>query len=610
MPTIINERIASIVIDKEYQVAQSNARERNDELEDAVNMLECERTQKEYDWMSDIFIPEFPSHVLTQASNDAAQMFTTRDFTSVYLEDGRPEAKAKAGAAKECINRTLNQRHMHFFMKFIRSKMLNMLGGYVYIRCWWDQEFEREIIEDELGNMEIEDLRTMDRFDFDVFDSRNVFTDNSYVYSIQDKPWISLRFERTLQQLKAEGDKLNYQNLDEVEKLNTQGETETSKESYNKEDAETKMIDLSAPFDILERHGKFWCIVDEVDDDGYPLEVSPGIDEHGMPIDNAEFIETIITFVLSGNSRVMIRFQPQPYVDSLGRPFKPLIRGLCYIHPTKDTGLSDAKLASELQVALNDTFNLGMDRTILATMPTMRGRRGMLEDNTDIHFAPGHTIFVNEMDDLQEFEIKDDIMGSLRQQEVLVDKMRQVTSTYQPAMGQVPEDASTTATATAAASAGTNTRMNFKSLVFEHTFLTELYWMILQMTHQFASPDTAVAVMGDKAEDFDPYGDYIYKPVSQGIESEQSKQAKIDRFIQVAGLVQNLQNPKAPAMFNMIVARIMELMGDEFEEYADALLDEGAGPLGGGASPENTTEPTQNQTGLPMSIEEQGIRNV
>ena len=42
--------------------------------------------------MSDIRIPEFISHVLTQASIDANQYFSTKDFVEVYLEDDSDDA--------------------------------------------------------------------------------------------------------------------------------------------------------------------------------------------------------------------------------------------------------------------------------------------------------------------------------------------------------------------------------------------------------------------------------------------------------------------------------------------------------------------------------------
>ena len=93
--------LAKQVIVDEVEVAKSNMQPTNDDFEIYTALLDTERQDKQYDWMSDIRIPEFASHFLTQSSIDVAQYFQTRDFVEVYLEDGSEEAKANSAAAKE-----------------------------------------------------------------------------------------------------------------------------------------------------------------------------------------------------------------------------------------------------------------------------------------------------------------------------------------------------------------------------------------------------------------------------------------------------------------------------------------------------------------------------
>lgn len=611
----VESQVTRQIVDVEYTVAHSNASNQNAEFESIIDLLECERTERDYEWMSDIFLPEFPAHMLTQSSLDAAQYFQNREFVDVYLEDGSEEARTRADAAKELINRTLNQRHMSYFQKYIRARLINNLNGVVYARCWWEKELEPfvdEVVEldgnNELVTKPVVKTRAIrDKFNFDILDPRNVFTDNVYSYSIQDKSWIIIRFERTLAALEADADVMGYENLDKLKNTPAPRETQTSMETYNRDDSEMKIAGaLKGTFDVLERHGLFWAI-------RTPEGIKPGIDGSGEKIDKAELIETIITVVVSGAQRILIRFQEQPYRDAHGKAFRPIIRGTCYIHPTKDLGLGDGKFSRELQIAINDTFNISNDRVMLATLPTLKAKKYAIEDTSEIYFEPQHVIPLEDpTNDLVEFKIEDNVTGALQQINLLIGQMQQANAIYPPTMGNTPKKASTTATAIASAESRTNTRYYYKSLTFEHTFLSELYWMILQMTSQYAHPDTGLQLMGEKVYDFDPRSEYFYKPISQAIETEHAKNTKRKEIIQMLSFVAQVPNPNTPKLINLLMRRYFELSGDEAETFVNALLDENAPPPqeGGVAATPNQGVPASNQTGVPMSNIEQGVRGV
>jgi hypothetical protein len=624
----IQDALANVVIDQEYQTAKSNKDMEDSEFETYVDLFDSERPEKDYDWMSDISLPEFPSHMLTQSALDVSQYFQTRDFVGAYLEDGSEEAKANAAAAKECINRTLNQKHLHHYQKYVRAKTINHLQGSVWMECWWEQEIKRMVVgqEEEIldiaianeNEVEIKtrmndvegDVIVIDRFNYDVIDPRNVFTDNSYVYDIQDKPFIFIRRERTLSQLEADADRHGYFNLDKLKEGEAPGETETSSETTNSVDEQQpNPIKGDEPFDLIKRYGKSWCKVLERDEYGDPIDVLPGIDKDGNPLEGAELHEVVITYAMSDASKWLIGFNLQPYVDAEGNPYRPLIRGLCYVHPTKDNGIGDGKANRELQTAIDDTFNMGNDRVRLATIPVFKGKKYSTADSDTFYMEPGHKIDVENPDDLQEIQISSDIGGAMAQLGMLTSSMDKAMSIFPNTMGgQVA--ASTSATAIAGSESRTDMRTNYKSMTFEHTGLTPMYWMIQQMTYQFAQPETGEKLMGDKLYSFDPKKDYHYKPVSASIESEQSKAAKINSLTQLLGYVSNLQHPGAVKIVNSLMARIFELQGDEVSEYSRVLLDEGT-PMaqdqpvqtaGGG-------EPASNQSGLPQSTAEQATRS-
>ena len=404
---------------------------------------------------------------------------------------------------------------------------------------------------------------------------------------------------------------MGYINLDRLEKVKPPKQTKTSEESYNKYEQKQKADNQIMPFDIYERHGKLWVIIDERGKDNYPIKISIGVDEFGKVLPEAEFIEAISTFAVSDNTKVLIRFQPQPYRDYVGRPYRPLIRGLCYVHPTKDSGLGDGKAVRELQVAINDTFNVSNDRVMLATMPTFKVKKYAADTySAGYYFAPGHGMEVENADDITEFQFRDNMQGALSQLMMLTGQMDKAMAVYPTTMGALPDMASTTATAVAGADSRTNARSNYKSLTFENTLLTELYWQILQMTNQFAEPETGQKLMGDKVQNFDASADYFYTPLSEAIETEYSRSNQIKELTTLISFIApSVQiDPQMFLILKYMVAKIFKLMGDEHGDIVAQLMTKNAGQ--GGKQIANQPNATSNQNAVPMGGMEANTREM
>ncbi len=639
-PRELTQHLEQIYLTSELPVAQSNTADDNRVFEDALNLIDLDTSGGDYDWHSDLSLPEYLAMFLTQASLDAAQLSTTRDYSEVYLQDGSEEAKAKAAAAKECINRTLNQRHLYFFIKYLRAQGIRRLSPRgVTWRCWWERKdhpvvtgWKKNMVVDDTVDVNgmpmmdrsiqvpgmkemmepvVEDEPVVDRWNADVLDPRNVWMSPEYAYTIQDKKYVYVRYERTKDQLEAEQDDYGYFNLDLLgrppDKTDTAAETE-------KDAKETVPVSVSpdVSFDIIERYGKCWVKVTERDEvTGEPLKAEPGYDEFGKKSDKAELQECIMAWAKSGSVSTLIRFQLTPYVDTTGVPFRPLVRGLCYIHPTKDGGFGDERSAIPLQAAINDNFNMSNDRVRLATFPVIKVNKYDAEDNDTLYdFRPGHRMEMTDVKNAEEFRIRDDINGSLAQGQMLSGSLRRSMAVYPSTQGETPAIASTTATAIADAGAHANTRASYQQLTAEHTMLTELYWMILQMTGKFAHPKTGKKLMGDKVYDFDPNADYIYKPITQAIEPESSKFQKRKDYATMFGYAAQVPNPNTPKVLNKLLQGFFETFGDEYEDMAGAFFDEAAPmqpPTGGGMSP-NPEAPVSNQNMLPMTGGEMSAR--
>ncbi len=635
----VEGQLISRLVDDELAVEKRNRKLDDDEFNSYMDLLDSIREPKQYEWMSDIRLPEFLSHVLTQASMDADQYFKTRDFTEVYVQDESDEALASADAAKECINRTLNQKHLYYYLKYMRAKSYNNLLGRVYARCWWEKKTKQDVIghvksyvpldvdvlgrpmvDETLQHRALKEVNTpvigevpvVDRFNFEIIDPRNIFMDETFCYSLQDKKNIFIRSESSLDDLIDTQDDMGYFNLDKLKDfskdLSTAGETEYSSETVNTGDVTPKQVmpqqGLSPYFDIYTRFGRFWAVVGARDESGYPLEIEPGISDSGQALDKAELVETIMTFAVRGSHKVLIRFQANPYRDADNRPYRPLLRGLCYLHPLMDSGMGDGKHVRELQLAIDDTVNISNDRVMMATLPTLITKKFDAEDNPDVYIEPGHKIPVEKpSEDIKWLTISDNIQGALNQVQLFRNMMQQVDSVFPTTMGDVPTLASTTATAVAGADNRSNMRLNYKSLTFENTFLCDMHWMILQMTWQFAHPTTGEKLMGKKVYAFNPTQDYFYKSVSQAVETESSKASKIKMITQVLNSVITVRHPDTVKMFNFLMGKVMILMGDEFANFKEKLLDEKIPIQADGGSPAGSPDALQpsNQAGVPQS---------
>jgi len=276
---------------------------------------------------------------------------------------------------------------------------------------------------------------------------------------------------------------------------------------------------------------------------------------------------------------------------------------------TEDGGTGDGKYTKEIEIGINDTFNVSQDRVMLATLPTMAVSKHEIEDNSTVYIEPGHNIELNDVANFQEVKISDNILGALQQIDMLKKSMQQVDSIQPPSMGDTGI-ASTTATAFAGADRATDERSNYKALTFENTFLTDLYWMIQQMTFQYATEDTAEKLMGDKMFDFNPGLDYFYTPLSQSIEPEHSKLAKRREWATIFGYVAQIPHPDSVKMLNYAFGQFVKLMGDEYQNFKSSFLDESK-PIesGGVGSIEQQGGNASNQNGIAMSGAEESARS-
>jgi len=629
----INEKeanfLAASIVDDEYVVGQSNNNTPDNDYLDYLDMFDCERTQKGYDWLSDVFFPEFTAQSLTQAAIEASLYFNTHDFVEVYVGSEDDISIRSAKASKDLINKTLNRRGLWFYQKYMRAINIKNIGGVVYFRCWWEQETREEKIgtkrvrkpmgigldgnivehfedEDVMG-----DVILKDHFNFDVIDPRDVFTDSSYVYSMQDKRWIILRFDATIDELEMDADTMEYFNLDKLkdEKITNLKPSETKGDKTTHHGIDNKSEPSKTPlhpYTILQRLGKHWVMVENRDSDGNPVDVTIGIDEHGEKKKGAELCEMVITFALHGrNNRTIIGYHPARTIDSQGNPFRPITRALCYMHPAKDDGMGDGKCLRELQISINDTINMENDRTKLSTIPIMQGNRYDLTDNETLEWRPGAFWQTETGNKLEEVKISGGVAGALNQIYLYRNMMQQASGVSAQTQSQLAAP-TTTATATVSQAQRSDMRSRYRTLTMENTGLTDIYWFITQMSARHMKPETARKILGEEGVIFfDPTLDFTYKPVSSSIDDESSKQTKVQNWLQMLGYIIN--DPERRDAVDFILNETASLMGKEYEGFSRKFLAKtGAPPKpeGSNVQPSGGGIPATNQSGQPQSSEE------
>lgn len=640
----IAAKLASSIVDNEYETAKTNNNIPDNDYLSYLDMFDCERTEKNYDWMSDIFLPEFFSQINTQASIEADLYFKTHNFVDVYIGSEDELSQRAAKASKDLINQTLNRRELYYYQKYMRAVNMKNIGGATYLRCWWEQKvkkgvvgsrrevrdldvdiFGQDIIDrdlqvprQEFKDIDIEgDIVLHDHFNFDIIDGRDVFTDSSYGYSMQQQKWVILRFNQTKDELETDKESMGYFNLDKLIDSSVLHTTETIGDRSTHHGLDNKQEPTKTPLKdwmILERHGKHWVMVnkEDRDPDGNPIKVSPGIGTDGKKLKGAELHEMVISFALNGQQKHLIRYQPVRTIDADGRPFRPIIRWLCYIHPAKADGVGDGRCAKELQIGINDSINMASDRLKIATMPIQQGRQYDVTDNDSLVWEPGAFWQTETGDAIKEVKVSDNVVGMFNLIDIYKGGMQQgsgISLQTQSILGAP----TTTATATANQSQRADTRSNYRTLTGENTGMSELYWMITQMSAQFMRPETARKRLGDSMFDFNPALDFTYKPVSASIDTDESKQAKIRQWTQILGYIIN--DPERRQGVNAVLQELAALMGKEFEAFGKKFLaDTNAPPLpGGGGAGQQVTgggAPATNQTGAAQTGAEISTREL
>jgi hypothetical protein len=639
VPKETQDKLLSFVSD-ELDIAIRNTDKVEKEFEEYYNMIHGIREKKGNDWESDIYLPEFLSRLLTQIGNFCAQYFASTDYVDTALDSDDPKDVAEAKASKKLLNTILNDKYTYYYAKVVRTMMYVFTCGYGVIKGGYDQQVDKEFShnkqtsefmkDEETGGILADDgtayldptvqkpvietkeepvykdVTKRDMPTFDVYPIQNVYMSPEYCYSLNDKKYVIFEAEQTLGELKADAVKLGYFNLNLLEEEDPTGSL--GEKTYNKDGDLIESKNVEKVFVIEERWGNFWYKESGED-------IVPGFNDRGEFDKDAILGECIITSVKNRSKDkpwVVIRFQKSPHTR------RPMARFLCYVDMINDNGFGDGEINRELQRAINDNYNLMNYRTKLAITPAFKGKRfSGLDEN--IKITPEKTIMVENLEDLQEFKIQDNIQGGVIHQNLLSSRMDYVMATSPQTMGQ-QGDRAETATVGNIINQRANVRIGMKSMNLEFIGFTEFYDMLLTLCNDFMLPSTLEELIGDNAQYYNPKRKDKFRPVSQALETDESKQFKIKAWQGIMQMAGSVPNPKTPVVLNYAMGQILELMGGSFSHFKRFMYEEdpetnllytlatGAKSMPSPPAAPNPGAPSQNQQGTPQPPAEQATR--
>lgn len=626
----------------ELDIAKKNNEKVNENFKTVYNMIHSIRNRKPNDWESDISLPEFLTRLITKIGGFATQYFSSTDYVENDLDSDDPKDIAEAKAAKKLLNTLLKDPDAYYYHKIIRLINFCFACNHGIIKGGYSQRVDQvvshmnqksEIAVDPMtGEYMAEDgmpfrdptvqrakFNTreepvykdsilIDKPIFDVYPNQNVYESPEYCYSMNDKEYVIFETEKTLSKLRAEASEMGYFNLDFLEEEVPEGQR--GEKTYNKDGIlKEQPQPPEKTFMIYERWG------------AYPTkEVNgkyvPAIDAQGKFEVGSENVECIQHYVQNREKdapRHIIGFRKSKHTR------RPMVKFLCYVDMVDDNGIGDGEINREIQIAIDDNFNIGAYRTQMAAMPSFKGKKfsGVPEK---VKTGPQNVTMLENLADLEQWIIQDNPQGTGYQHNLLASRMDFAMATSPQTMG-MPAERAETATVGAITNQRQNIRSGMVNMNLNFIGFNEFYRMLLTLCNDFMLPETLDELIGkEDAMAYNPKRKDKFRPTSQALENDESKQFNIKTLQGLWGMTAPIQNPNTPKVLNMIWAGIVDLMGTQhaslkkvmFEEDPETVLlyqlATGSKGTGSPQAPPPAAPPAQNQQGTPQPQPEQQAR--
>jgi hypothetical protein len=243
----------------------------------------------------------------------------------------------------------------------------------------------------------------------------------------------------------------------------------------------------------------------------------------------------IITFyyddriIVQANGRKIIHNEENP-LFSMEKPFD---RVMWHPMPNEFWGKSLAEAVESLQLELNTTRNQRIDNVSLVLNKLFKYKKDADIDPATIISKPGHGIPVNDMNDIDTFDIPDVTSSAYQEEAVIKQDIQYITFVNDYAMGRTtPGTQDETATAVRNKTESSNINFNTVVMMLNATGLKPMYDKFIKLNMQYMDRPENVPVETPEGKETMQItqqmisGDYGLKSANPNFELPASKEVK------------------------------------------------------------------------------------
>lgn len=613
--------LASLVMD-EWDKAESFNSDLDDMYEDLYLMLRGERPDRQYDWQSNIVINKVFQIVWTAIPYLIQKMFGADPMMGIISYD-----KSGAWQREQILQfwatmQPGNPNHTPYVEVMVMWTLRGLLNGLAILKKSWHQKLKRKTVTQQIAvpmkvgsqgeDLEVEPQNISKTVSIPIED-----WPHNEVVSVKDikcdwmlKPGESIRkgrfiTHRSTQDLDFLYESGLYHNLDQLDPniASTSDGSEDHSTLTGKDDQETPPTsDVYADIEIYERQGILH--VYKKKEGGFFV---PCFDKEDAYDNKEVVVKQMVTTIArrqGEKGNVVIRHEVNPYEE------KGYIDMQIYLDPERWQSMGMVEPVKDLTTALNDNMNASFDEIWQNLMPPVIIDNTRLWDYDTMVYAPQQR-WVQSGDPRSSVYFKDpsNITGDAWQKHALLNAEIDLTSSVTPSMqGVGKEKTATTNILNAQMSTG---KMDFILKMIEVTALIPSAQMDVRFAKKFAHPMTFQRILGQPFQYSEWEEIYNYVPAASSVKLEQQKQQEIQEDMQIMQVLGSVPNPNTAKVMNIFLANILRNRGmpKEAQLYDEDYFE----PKTEGGQMERInqqlgTGTPSNDTGIPMSPTEQGVR--
>jgi len=613
------EKLCNLVLD-EWERGSQHVSELNRLYEDIYDMIRGERPEKNYDWQSNIVINKVFQVIWTAIPYISQKIFGATPIIGVksYNKKGSWQ-REQILEFWHTLQTATDKEHITYYLVFIMWLLRSLLNGVGYMKKGWHQKLQTKTVSFDIpmvmgpNGETIQAEKHSKTFTIPLEDwpLNRIVNNKDIVVDWLLQPGQSCRqgrfiIERNLVDLDAlYSSKINYMNLDDLDALSSEnmGKLIQDHATPRGHDGlqEPPESDIYTEVEAYERVGKIPVYKEKKNGKWMPC-----FDKEEIYTDKVTMKEMIVTMGRTGDAKVLLRFDPNPYGQ------KNYVDMHIYLDEERWQSMGMVEPMKDASTALNDNINAAFDKIWQELMPPAIVNKFALWDWDTMQYAPQQRWLVggNPSEAIM-FKEPSRVTSDAWQKHALFDNEINLTSSITPSVqGQGKEKTATTNVLNAQFSAA---RLDFIIKMIEQTALVPSAQMDVEFAKRFAHPNTFKAILGEAFE----YGKweeiYQYIPAASTVKLEYQKEVEITQDIQLIQTFAAIPNPNTPKIINVLWANILRnrnmpkeaAMFDEeyFEPNGEAGNMQMMGRMLNPGTPSN-------QNRIPMSGKERGIRQL